>query len=76
MIRSLLLSLSCACLLLLAGASTSFAAIKTVTAKPTVESMAPGESVLFDDKKCPAGMIAKFTKAQKRTQMNRKCVHQ
>jgi hypothetical protein len=76
MIRPLLLSLSCACLLSLAGASTSFAAIKTVTAKPTAETVAPGESVLFDDKKCPAGMIAKFTKAQQRPSVSRRCVHQ
>ncbi|WP_312472731.1 DUF6719 family protein [Rhizobium sp.] len=50
--------------------------MKTVTAKPTAETMAPGESVLFDDKKCPAGMIAKFTKAQKRPSVSRRCVHQ
>jgi len=55
--------------------SPASAEIKTVTTKPTVASMTPGESVLFDDKSCPAGMIAKFTKAKKREQITKKCVH-
>jgi hypothetical protein len=74
MIRSLLLSLSCACLLSLAGASVSMAATQTVTTKPTLESLPPGKSVYFDDKKCGAGMIAKYSKPQRRNQLKRECV--
>lgn len=49
---------------------------KKVAQRPTVASMANGESVLFDDKSCPAGMIAKFTKAKNREKITKKCVHQ
>ena len=52
------------------------AATKVVTTQPTLSTLAPGESVFFDDKRCPAGMIAKFTKAEKRSQMKRTCMHQ
>jgi hypothetical protein len=37
--------------------------------------MTPGEPVLFDDKTCPAGMIAKFTKAKRNNNISKKCVH-
>ena len=56
--------------------SPSNAQSKKVTQRPTVSSMAPGETVLFDDKSCPAGMIAKFTKAKNREKITKKCVHQ
>ena len=55
--------------------SPASAAIRTVSTKPTLSSLAPGESVLYDDKSCPAGMIAKFTKAKNRAQMGKKCIH-
>ena len=52
------------------------AATKVATTQPTLSTLAPGESVFFDDKRCPAGMIAKFTKAEKRSQMKRTCMRQ
>jgi hypothetical protein len=51
-------------------------ATQVVTAQPTLATLAPGETVYYDDKRCPAGMIAKFTKAPKKSQMKRACVHQ
>ena len=64
-----------AAMALLIAFPTTAAGIKTVSAKPTLATLQPGESVLFNDKSCPAGMIAKFTKAQKRAQMTKKCIH-
>jgi len=55
--------------------SPANAAIKTVTTKPTAATMTPGEPVLYDDKACPAGMIAKFTKAKRNNNISKKCVH-
>jgi len=55
--------------------SPADAAIKTVTTKPTAATMTPGEPVLYDDKACPAGMIAKFTKAKRNNNISKKCVH-
>lgn len=51
------------------------AATKTVTTKPTAATMTPGEPVLYDDGSCPAGMIAKFTKAKRNNNISKKCVH-
>ncbi|KRB51873.1 hypothetical protein ASE04_10130 [Rhizobium sp. Root708] len=76
MTRSASILISVSLLAATASFTPASAAIQTVTSKPTVESLAPGQSVLFDDKKCPAGMIAKFTKAQKRPTVKRNCVHQ
>ena len=75
MTRSTLILISTSLLLASAGVGPANA-IQTVTSMPTLQSLAPGQSVLFDDKKCPSGMIAKFTKAPKRTSMKRSCVHQ
>ncbi|MBB3966493.1 MULTISPECIES: DUF6719 family protein [Rhizobium] len=72
--RSLFLCLSGACLLVLSSASGSMAATQTVTTKPTLENLPPGTSVYFDDKKCGAGMIAKYSKPQRRNQLKRECV--
>ena len=55
--------------------SPASAQTRMVKAKPTPASMAAGESVLFDDKSCPAGMIAQYTKAQRKEQISKKCVH-
>lgn len=55
--------------------SPANAQTKMVKAKPTPATMAAGESVLFDDKACPAGMIARFTKSQRKEQIAKKCVH-
>jgi hypothetical protein len=49
---------------------------QVVTSMPTMKTLAPGQSVYFDDKKCPAGTMAKFTKGQRRAQITRKCVRQ
>ncbi|WP_051909218.1 DUF6719 family protein [Neorhizobium galegae] len=48
---------------------------RLVKTKPTVASMAAGETVLFDDKSCPAGMIAQYTKSQRKEEIGKKCVH-
>jgi hypothetical protein len=53
----------------------AYAQIKTVTAQPTVKSMESGEVVLFDDKKCPKGQIMRYTKSQRKEQINKKCIH-
>lgn len=53
------------------------AAIKVVKQKPTAASLAPGEAVLYDDKRCPAGMIAKYARPKNRNEVRRgQCVHQ
>ncbi|CCM77342.1 DUF6719 family protein [Rhizobium mesoamericanum] len=74
MTRSALTLVSASLLLATVGVGPA-GAIQTVSTKPTLGSLAPGQSVLFDDKKCPSGMIAKYTKAQRRSAMNRTCVH-
>ncbi len=76
MTRSTSILMCISLLFAIASVAPASADIQTVRSKPTVASLAPGQSVLFDDKKCPSGMIAKFTKAQKRTSMKRSCVHQ
>lgn len=48
---------------------------RMVKTKPTPATMAAGESVLFDDKSCPAGMIARYTKSQRKEQIGKRCVH-
>lgn len=55
--------------------SPAGAEIKTVTTKHTAATMTAGEPVLYDDKTCPAGMIAKFTKAKRNNNISKKCVH-
>jgi hypothetical protein len=74
MTRSTISFLSGAFLLAGLGAPAASAATQTVTSLPTVSTLSPGQSVYFDDKRCPAGMIAKFSKPQKRNQMKRACV--
>ncbi len=76
MTRSASILISTSLFIAAASFTPASAAIQTVTSKPTLESLAPGQSVLFDDKKCPSGMIAKYSKAQKRSSMKRTCVHQ
>lgn len=76
MTRSTINFLSGACLLSAFSASVALGATQVVTSQPTMSTLAPGQSVYFNDKRCPAGMIAKFTKAQKRSQMKRECVRQ
>ncbi len=55
--------------------SPAHAQTKMVKAKPTPATMAAGESVLYDDKSCPAGMIARYTKSQHKEQIGKRCVH-
>lgn len=74
--RPVTISIALAILATSASVSPSNAQSRKVTQRPTVSSMAPGETVLFDDKSCPAGMIAKFTKAKNRAKITKKCVHQ
>lgn len=59
---------------LLLSALPAEAATKVVTAMPVSASLSPGESVLYDDKKCPAGQIAKFTKMRNKDGMKRSCI--
>ncbi|APO74590.1 hypothetical protein AM571_CH01769 [Rhizobium etli 8C-3] len=62
--------------LFLAGFAPTEAAMKVVKQKPTVSSLAPGEAVLYDDKRCPAGMIARYARAKNRDEIRRgQCVH-
>jgi len=63
---------------MLGVADISLAAGETpvVTSQPTVDTLKPGQSVFYNDKKCPAGQIAKYSKAQRRAQVSRKCVKQ
>ncbi|MCQ1837502.1 DUF6719 family protein [Neorhizobium galegae] len=58
-----------------ATVSPANAQTRMVKTKPTPATMAAGESVLFDDKSCPAGMIARYTKSQRKEQIGKRCVH-
>lgn len=75
MTRSIIACISGACVLSLVIISDASAQTPVVTTPPTLKTLAPGQSVMFDDKKCPAGQIAKYTRAQKRSQIGRRCVH-
>ena len=57
------------------AAAPAYAQTKTVTTKPTPQSIPAGRSVLYNDGKCPPGQIARYTKSQRKEQMGRKCVH-
>ena len=74
--RSILVLMFTSLLLAAASSAPASAATRTVTSKPTLESLEPGQAVLYDDKKCPSGMIAKYRKAPKRSSISRTCVHQ
>jgi hypothetical protein len=76
MTRAIILLFSSTSLLFAFTHSAAAGATRVVAAQPTLATLSPGESVYYDDKRCPAGMIAKFTKAPKRSQMKRACVHQ
>ncbi|KQV66236.1 DUF6719 family protein [Rhizobium sp. Root1220] len=76
MARAIAILVSAAFLCVAFDIPSAGAATKVVTAPPSLSTLAPGESVFYNDKKCPAGMIAKFTKAQRRSQMKRECVRQ
>ncbi|WP_336622277.1 DUF6719 family protein [Rhizobium sp. S152] len=62
-------------MLSLVDISGASAQTPVVTTPPTLKTLTPGQSVLFDDKKCPAGQIGKYTRAQKRSSITRRCVH-
>jgi hypothetical protein len=53
--------------------SAATAQDKTVTVRPTPKTLAAGETVYFDDKKCPAGQIAKYTKSLRSENVRRTC---
>ncbi|MDM9620765.1 hypothetical protein A6U87_19875 [Rhizobium sp. AC44/96] len=74
MVRAIII-LASAALLTSALDTAAAGATQVVTTQPTLANMSPGQSVLYDDKRCPAGMIAKFTKAQKRSELKRNCIH-
>lgn len=58
-----------------AGALPALAAIKTVTQRPTTQSLPAGHAVLFNDGQCPAGQIAKFVHKEKSGELKKSCVH-
>jgi hypothetical protein len=53
----------------------ALAAIKTVTQRPTIQSLPAGHAVLFNDGQCPSGQIAKFVHKEKSGQIKKSCVH-
>ncbi len=75
MTRLFMMLLSTAILLAPLSLSLAYAQNKTVTTKPTVDSIPAGRSVLYNDGKCPTGQIARYTKSRYKEQMGRKCVH-
>ncbi|WP_105372643.1 DUF6719 family protein [Neorhizobium huautlense] len=75
MTRLFMMLLSTAILLAPLSLSPAYAQNKTVTTKPTVDSIPAGRSVLYNDGKCPTGQIARYTKSRYKEQMGRKCVH-
>ncbi len=74
--RSMIACISVACALSIANVATAAGETPVVTAQPTMSSLKSGQSVFYNDKKCPAGQIAKYTKGQRRAQITRKCVKQ
>jgi hypothetical protein len=76
MTRFMIVCLSVVCMLSVVSITDASAQTPVVTSPPTLKTLAPGQSVLYNDKKCPAGQIAKYTRAQKRSQIGRRCVHQ
>lgn len=76
MTRSMIACISVACMLSLVDISGASAQTPVVTSPPTLKTLAPGQSVLYNDKKCPAGQIGKYSRPQKRSTIGRRCVHQ
>ena len=72
-----LVTTSFAAALIIASLSVSgaLAEVRTVSTKPTAGSIERGDTVRFDDKKCPKGQIAQFKRARGGTNINRKCVN-
>ncbi|MBB3657302.1 hypothetical protein FHX15_002534 [Rhizobium sp. BK650] len=73
--RSISLITSVVVVSMLAGALPALAAIKTVTQRPTLQSLPAGQAVLFNDGHCPGGQIAKFAHKQKSNELKKSCVH-
>jgi hypothetical protein len=73
--RSISLVTSIVVLSAFASALPALAAIKTVTQKPTTQSLPAGHAVLFNDGLCPAGQIAKFVHKEKSGNLKKSCVH-
>jgi hypothetical protein len=74
MTRFMIVCLSVASLLSFTTMSEAAGEIPVVTSQPTMSSLKPGQSVFYDDKKCPAGQVAKYSKGQRRAQITRKCM--
>lgn len=74
--RFMIACISVACVLSFADVPEAAGETPVVTSQPTMSSLKPGQSVFFNDKKCPAGQIAKYTKGQRRAQITRKCMNQ
>ncbi|MBB3135624.1 hypothetical protein FHS26_003370 [Rhizobium pisi] len=73
--RSISVIVSIVALSTFASALPALAAIKTVTQRPTTQSLPAGHAVLFNDGQCPAGQIAKFVHKEKSGQLKKSCVH-
>ncbi|KGD87743.1 MULTISPECIES: DUF6719 family protein [Rhizobium/Agrobacterium group] len=75
MYRMSMIALSVAVLLEPVAATSAYAQSRTVTTQPTLQTLPPGRAVLFDNKKCPAGQIARYARSKMRDQISIKCVH-
>jgi len=73
--RSIGVVISIVVLSAFAGAVPALAAIKTVTQRPTTQSLPAGHAVLFNDGQCPSGQIAKFVHKEKSGELKKSCVH-
>ncbi|WP_156386580.1 DUF6719 family protein [Aureimonas sp. Leaf454] len=60
----------------LGGCSTSEGStgMTVATRVPTLSSLAPGETALFDDGRCPAGQIAQYHRRAGQARMTRLCI--
>jgi hypothetical protein len=76
MTRFTIACISVACMFSFVEISEAAGETPVVTSQPTMSSLKPGQSVLFNDNKCPAGQIAKYSKGQRRAQITRKCIKQ
>lgn len=65
--------------LLLGGLLTLLAVVpanaqKVVTMQPTLQTIPEGKAVLYDNKKCPPGQIARYVKRTNRQEISITCV--
>lgn len=75
MYRISVIAFSVAVLMAPIATTPAYAQTRTVRSQPTLQTLPPGRAVLYDNKKCPSGQIARYARSKVKDQISIKCVH-